>query len=171
MLALGAGNRVISHHFKDRYEVLPGEIPDIEIILLDVSTDETQLHGTHNGSPLFPVHNWPRGGQPLTGRTGRSHAWSIVQCNRLHKGSVSQYEFQGQCAKAGFRPVFRVLKTESEVIDLAAQPYIASFLSRFGSGTKTFLNERAQQLVMLGPILLTLKENNRVEGFVGWLTK
>jgi hypothetical protein len=45
-----------------------------------------------------------------------------------------------------------------------------SFLGKFGAGTSHFILDRGQQLVMLGPILLTIGKNIQVEGYPGWLT-
>jgi hypothetical protein len=45
------------------------------------------------------------------------------------------------------------------------------FIRKFGAGAQTFLENRDQPLVMLGPILLTMGKNIQVEGYPGWITK
>jgi hypothetical protein len=42
---------------------------------------------------------------------------------------------------------------------------------RFGAGYESYLTMRAQQLVMLGPILLTIGKNISPEGYVGWMNR
>jgi hypothetical protein len=45
------------------------------------------------------------------------------------------------------------------------------FLRKFGAGVQSFLSNRDKQLIMLGPILLTLAKNIQVEGYPGWIIK
>jgi hypothetical protein len=79
-------------------------------------------------------------------------------------------ELGGHCAKAGFRPIFRILQSEEDVHELAAGHHI-EFLGRFRTVATSFLTDHAQQLVMLGLILLTIGKNIQVEGYIRWITK
>jgi hypothetical protein len=48
---------------------------------------------------------------------------------------------------------------------------LKSFLGNFGDGVGRFVTDCAKQLIMFGPIMLTLGKNIQVEGFQGWITK
>jgi hypothetical protein len=42
---------------------------------------------------------------------------------------------------------------------------------RFGDGAQKFILNRAQQMIMLGPILLTMGKNISPERYIGWMTR
>jgi hypothetical protein len=75
------------------------------------------------------------------------------------------------CEQAGFNPVIRVLSEEEDIRRLAADPRTQSFLEKFGAGKSRFVQDHCQQLVMLGPILLMIGSNIKVETYPGWLTR
>jgi len=50
-------------------------------------------------------------------------------------------------------------------------PKTQGYLQRFGDGAIRFVHDGSQQLIMLGPIMLTIGKNIQVEGYEGWITK
>ena len=80
-------------------------------------------------------------------------------------------ELSNFCISAGFRPVFRIISTEADILQVPGHPNTQRFLRKFGNGLRLYLEGRDQHIVMLGPILLTLGKNIQVEGYPGWITK
>jgi hypothetical protein len=80
-------------------------------------------------------------------------------------------ELTSHCHKAGFNPIFRILNNPEDLIEIFRSQEVQTFLARFGGGVHLYLRNRAQQLVMLGPVLLTMGKNIQVEGYPGWMTR
>jgi hypothetical protein len=79
-------------------------------------------------------------------------------------------ELEGHCMISGFRPVYRILSSRDDILDIPDHPRTQYFLRLFGNGMRSFLDNRRQQVVMLGPILLTIGKNIQVAGYDGWVT-
>ena len=75
------------------------------------------------------------------------------------------------CMSTGFQPVFRAFEVDEDINYILEHPKTQGFLSKFGRGAPQFVRNRDQQIVMLGPILLTIGKNIQVEGYSGWITK
>ena len=58
---------------------------------------------------------------------------------------------------------------EDDICRVADNEAVQGFLLKFGDGAQRFWN-RAQQIIMLGPILLTIGKNVSPDGYIGWMT-
>jgi hypothetical protein len=94
--------------------------------------------------------------------------FNVVDPTRILGGNAELY---GHCNKAGFIPNFVIVNNEEDIANLAMENRVQNFLDKFGNGATLFLNDQSQQLVMLGPILLTIGKNIQVEGYAGWITR
>ena len=80
-------------------------------------------------------------------------------------------EFQLHCEKVGFTPLFFIITDVEDMFRVANDPLGQEFLLKFGDGAPRFITNRAQQMIILGPILLTMGKNISPEGYIGWITR
>jgi hypothetical protein len=170
-LSLEAGKRVISHRLTDRFDVLQGEIPDVQIPIPNMTNGDIVTRA------MFMAYHFssfsPAQGVADPDKVELAGAMMGLLFNTTDYTRVfaNNNELPGHCHKAGFRPVFRIIHDANDIRVIALSPRTQSFLGKFGAGMNKFLRDRSQQLVMLGPILLTIGKNIQIEGYRGRITR
>jgi hypothetical protein len=155
----------------DIYNVVQGDIPNIDIILLEVTNSDVRTRGMmmayyHAKLNPPPGHLIPR--QPALAGAMLGLLLNTVDYTRM---LAYNNELTGHCHKAGFNPVFRVINTPEDLLAILRSPEVQHFLAKFGTGATLYLEDRAQQIIMLGPVLLTIGKNVQIEGYTGWMTR
>jgi hypothetical protein len=170
-LMLESSKRVISHRLTDIYNVVQCTLPEVNIPILNVANTNVVARGS------FMAHYYSMfclsTGDPAPNKTSLAAAmlgllFNVVDPTRIIGGNN---ELHGHCAKAGFIPKFIIINNQEDISDIAMSDHVQAFLEKFGNGAALFLNDQSQQLVMLGPILLTIGKNIQVEGYAGWMTR
>jgi len=170
-LALGVGTRVISHRLSDQIGISEGEPPVVDVLMLSMDNQNVQARG------FFMAYHYSRffveqGDTPLPQELLMSHFLGVL-FNTIDYAKVltNNNELEGHCRKAGFIPLFRIIRSVEDIIAVSEDPLTQQFLLRFGDGAEVFLSNRAQQLVMVGPLMLTIGKNIAPEGYIGWMTR
>jgi hypothetical protein len=83
---------------------------------------------------------------------------------------TADVELTTHCVKGGFQPIYRIISTVDDLRDMARDTKAQLFMGRFGAGLHELLTQRDQQLVMMGPIMLTIGKNIQLEGYSSWMT-
>lgn len=170
-LSHGAGKRVISHRLTDQIIISEGKLPRHDVILLNMSQQDTQIRGYFMAYHYGHFYVKP-GELPPTQEKLLAHLIGVL-LNTIDYTPViiNNNEFEGHCSKAGFIPIFRVIDDIEDIITISEDPITQEFLLKFGDGAYSFLNSRYQQVIMLGPLLLTIGKTIAPEGYTGWITR
>ena len=170
-LWLESSKRVISHRLTDTYAIISGTIPEFDVIILDVGIQDTAYRAA------FMAFNYEsfivEQGEPTPRKEALAASMLGLLFNTIDYTRIimDNNELVGFCINAGFRPIFRIISREEEIMFIATHRITQKFLGRFGAGTQVYLHNRDQHLVMLGPILLTIGKNIQVSGYNGWITR
>jgi hypothetical protein len=170
-LRLGLTSRVVIPRVTDTSYILQGELPVYDVFLLHSSITDNSLRGA------FMAFYYSR----FVLETGEENRTKEeVACAVLglllnsvdyvriirHNNKIASF-----CAQSGFIPIFREIYNPLEIEIICNSLETNRFINKFGYGRNIFMDNRNQQLVMLGPILLTIGKNIQVEGYMGWITK
>jgi hypothetical protein len=147
------------------------ELPREDILLLDITRQYVVTRG------FFLAYQYSRfyleQGDAVPPQEDISAAMLGLLFNTVDYTQVlpGNNEFQLHCEKAGFVLIFRIINDEDEILRVADDPIVQGLLLRFADGARSFISNRAQQMIMLGPILLTMGKNISPEGYMGWMTR
>ena len=155
----------------DKYDIIQGDIPEIDVMIMHSRITDPVLRGSIMAYyySFFYVETGQKSPQrEMLAGAVLGLLFNTIDPSRIIAGNN---ELQGFCRDAGFMPIFSIINTYEEVIQLSKNPRVQRVYEKFGDGLWWFQNKRDLQLVLLGPILLTLGKNIQLEEYDGWITK
>jgi hypothetical protein len=155
----------------DHYDVIQCAIPDVNIPILSIHNNTLVVRGIFMAYHYALFSLGP--GDLKPNKAELAGAMLGLLFNTVDPTRILAFnnELVDHCVKAGFRPIFRIIENQEDILTISNHPRTQAFIRKFGDGLNRFLQDRAQQLIMFGPIMLTIGKNIQVEGFPGWITK
>jgi hypothetical protein len=139
-----------------RIPIIAGDLPEVEIPILafdDNNTTHRAVIMAYHYS-MFVLDQ----GSAMPSNVDLVGSMLGLVLNTLDLGQylMSNNKIPTYCRSAGFIPIIKIMSDEEDIRRISDDHRTQSFLGKFGAGMDRFMRNRDQQLVMLGPILLTI---------------
>jgi hypothetical protein len=166
-LMRGCASRTISHNLGYSIRVLQCETP-VDVFILDIENKDIPTRAmfmAYYYSFFQPVGDRISDQPHITGAM-LGLLFNVID----YRSILENNKLEALCIEADFKPIFRILSEDEDIESIVRSERTVSFLGKFGKGYERFLHDRAQQIIMLGPILLTIGKKIQTEGYEGWIT-
>jgi hypothetical protein len=127
----------------DHYDVIQCQIPDVNIPVLSIHNDRLEVRG------LFMTYHYALfslgPGDLKPSKAELAGAMLGLLFNTVDPTRILAFynELIDHCVKAGFRPIFRMVVEQADILAISDHPRTQAFLRKFGEGMHRFLEDRA----------------------------